>query len=152
MGEILLYFYVPMFPGKDFLMGQIRKIKKHEEERDRSGKKFKTRRKEWRKEKERVLFSYIHGGSHTRVFSIGWERPRATLDQENPLVWETNSLTTFVHPFHSFLHLTAWENIQSAAYNLKGLSTFRNVEILKECSFQKNQILLRENRESCKIF
>jgi len=63
-----------------------------------------------------------------------------------------NSLTTFVHPFYSFLHLKAWENIQSAAYNLKGLLTFRNVEILKECSFQKNQILLRENRESCKIF
>jgi hypothetical protein len=31
-------------------------------------------------------------------------------------------------------------------------SICQNVEILKECSFQKNQILLRENRESCKIF
>jgi hypothetical protein len=26
VGEIMLYFYVPMFPGKIFLMGQIRKV------------------------------------------------------------------------------------------------------------------------------
>jgi hypothetical protein len=32
---------------------------------------------------------------------------------------------------------------------LRVFLTFRNVEILKECSFRKNQILLRENRESC---
>jgi hypothetical protein len=35
---------------------------------------------------------------------------------------------------------------------LRVFLTFRNVEILKECSFQRNQIFLRENRESCKIF
>jgi hypothetical protein len=35
--------------------GQIRKFRK------------KTRRKEWRKEKEEIF--YIHGGSHTRVCS-----------------------------------------------------------------------------------
>ncbi len=29
MGAILLYFYVPMFPWKDFLTGPIRKIQKH---------------------------------------------------------------------------------------------------------------------------
>jgi hypothetical protein len=34
-GEIPLYFYVPVFPWKDFLMGWIRKIPKHKEERDR---------------------------------------------------------------------------------------------------------------------
>jgi hypothetical protein len=33
-----------MFPWKDFLMGQIRKIQKHKEERDRSGKFKKTRK------------------------------------------------------------------------------------------------------------
>jgi hypothetical protein len=33
---------------------------------------------------------YIGGGSHTRVFSIGWEHLRATLPQENPLVWGTS--------------------------------------------------------------
>jgi hypothetical protein len=43
-----------MFPWKDFLMGWIRKLQKHKE-RDRSGKKFKTRRKEWRKEKEEIF-------------------------------------------------------------------------------------------------
>jgi hypothetical protein len=32
VGEILLYLYVPMFPWKDFLMGQIRKIQIHNKE------------------------------------------------------------------------------------------------------------------------
>jgi hypothetical protein len=57
-----------MFPWKDFLMGWIRKIQKHKE-RDISGKILKTRRKEWRKEKEEIFF--LHGGSHTCVFSVG---------------------------------------------------------------------------------
>jgi hypothetical protein len=56
--EILLYFYVPMFPWKDFLMGRIRKNKKHKEERHRSGKFKKTRRKEWRKERKDI-FRYM---------------------------------------------------------------------------------------------
>jgi hypothetical protein len=87
------------------------------------------------------------------VFSIGWERPRATLDQENPvLVWETPLQHSFIHFIHSF----TWKpgrifNLQHMMI-LRVFLTFRNVEILKECSFQKNQILLRENRESCKIF
>jgi hypothetical protein len=36
------------------------------------------------------LFCNGRGGSHTRVFSICWERPRVTLpqDQEEPLEWE----------------------------------------------------------------
>ncbi len=67
MREIPLYFYVPIFPWKRFfdgtdqensktlLMGQIRKIQKHKEERDRSGKFEKTRRKERRKEKEEIV-------------------------------------------------------------------------------------------------
>jgi hypothetical protein len=33
VGEIPLYFYVPMFPWKDFLMAQIRKIQKNKKER-----------------------------------------------------------------------------------------------------------------------
>jgi hypothetical protein len=47
-----------MFPWKEFLIGQKRKIQKHKEERDRSGKFKKTRRKEWRKEKEKN-FTYM---------------------------------------------------------------------------------------------
>ncbi len=74
MGEIPLYFYVPMFPWKDFLMGWIKKIQKHKEERDKLGKFKKTRRKEWREKRD----FYIRGGSHTRVFSIGQERPQHT--------------------------------------------------------------------------
>ncbi len=58
-GKILLYFYVPM---ERFLMEWIRKIQNHEE-RDRSGKFKKTRRKE----KKRLLRT---GGSHTHVFSL----------------------------------------------------------------------------------
>ncbi len=55
--------YDSMFPWKDFLMGQIRKIQKHKEERKRRN-------------------FYICGGSHTCVFSIGQECPQATV-----LVW-----------------------------------------------------------------
>ncbi len=63
-GEITLYFYVPMFPWKDFFDGKDwENTKKHKEERDRSGKFNRTRRKEWRKEKEEIF--YIRGGSHT---------------------------------------------------------------------------------------
>ncbi len=43
---------------------------------DESGKFKNTRRKECRKEKEEIF--YTHGGSHTHVFSIGREHPRAT--------------------------------------------------------------------------
>jgi len=55
VGEILLYFYVPMFPWKDFLMGRIRKIQKHKEERDRSGKKFKNKKERMEERKKRDL-------------------------------------------------------------------------------------------------
>jgi len=58
VGEIPLYFYISMFPWKDFLMRQIKKAQKHKEERNRSGKNLKTRRKEWRKEKEEI-FTYL---------------------------------------------------------------------------------------------
>jgi hypothetical protein len=30
---------------------------------------------------------YVRGSSHTRVFSIGRERPRVTLPRENPHLW-----------------------------------------------------------------
>jgi hypothetical protein len=58
VGEIPLYFYVPMFPWKDFLMPRIMKTKKHKKERDRSGKFRKTSRKEWRKEKEEIFLFF----------------------------------------------------------------------------------------------
>ncbi len=67
--------YVPMLPWKDFLMGQIRKIQKREE-RGRSGEFKKTRRKEWRKEKEEIF--YVCEGSHICVFSIVREHPGST--------------------------------------------------------------------------
>jgi len=56
---IFLRSHVPMFPWKDFMTGQIKKIRKHKHERDRSGKFKKTRRKEWRKEKEEIFFTTI---------------------------------------------------------------------------------------------
>jgi hypothetical protein len=42
VGEIPLYFYVPVFPWKDFSMGWIRKIKKNKNERmeERKGRDF----------------------------------------------------------------------------------------------------------------
>jgi hypothetical protein len=56
VGEILLYFYIPMFPWKDFLMGQIKKIQKHKEEMDRSGKKIKNKKERMEERKRRFLF------------------------------------------------------------------------------------------------
>jgi hypothetical protein len=49
-----------MFPWKDFLMGQIRKIQKQKEERDRSGKfkKNKKERMEERKRRDFILFYF----------------------------------------------------------------------------------------------
>jgi len=57
-------------------MGQIRKIQKHKEERDRSGKFKKTRRKGVDERKRRDF--HVREGSHTGVFSIHREHPRAT--------------------------------------------------------------------------
>ncbi len=91
MREILLYFYVPMFPWKDFLMGRIREIKKHKEERDRSDKNSKKQeRKNGGKKKKiflgtwRFLYSWVLNRSGT---PLGY-CPRANFHQENPLVWE----------------------------------------------------------------
>jgi hypothetical protein len=52
VGEILLYFYIPMFPWKDFFIGRIKKFQKYKEERDRSGK-FKKNKKERMEERKR---------------------------------------------------------------------------------------------------
>jgi hypothetical protein len=71
--------YISTFPyahGKIFLMGGMRKIQKHKEERDRSGK-FKKNKKERMKEIKRKDLC-VHGISHTCVFSIGWGCPQAT--------------------------------------------------------------------------
>jgi hypothetical protein len=61
-GEILLYFYVPMFLQKDFFRW------------DRSGKFEKTRKKKWRKEKEEIfiyLFAYMEVPILMRTHSDG---------------------------------------------------------------------------------
>jgi hypothetical protein len=67
-GEITLYFYVPMFPWKDFFDGKDWENTKNTRRKGTDTGKFKrTRRKEWRKEKEEIF--YIRGGSHT-VFLV----------------------------------------------------------------------------------
>ncbi len=53
--EIPLYFYVPMFPWKYFLIGWIMKIQKHKEERDKSEKFKKQEGKNGGKKKKRLL-------------------------------------------------------------------------------------------------
>jgi hypothetical protein len=97
-GAILLYFYVPMFPWKDFLMGQIRKILKHQGGKGQISKiQKKTRRKEWREKKRRdfifyfFYFFYVGGGSHTHVFSISQESPQATTALMRPSLSRTHS-------------------------------------------------------------
>jgi hypothetical protein len=62
--------------GKIFLMGWIKKIQKHKEKRDRTGK-FKKNKKEKMEERQRRDFFKVRGGSHTHVFSIGREHHRA---------------------------------------------------------------------------
>jgi hypothetical protein len=58
-------------------MGQIRKIQKHKEERERSGKFKKKTKKEGKNEgkKKKRFLPDMEVGSHTRVFSIGHKRP-----------------------------------------------------------------------------
>jgi hypothetical protein len=77
-----------MFPWKDFLMGWIRTIQKHKEERGRSGNFKKTRRKEWSKEKEEI-FTYMEVPILVcvlhRLRTPSGNHPHATLPQENPL-------------------------------------------------------------------
>jgi hypothetical protein len=79
-----------MFPWKDFLMGWIMKIQKHKEARDKSEKFKKTRKKEWRKEKEEIV-KYMEIPILVCSPSVGnapGYHPDGTLPQENPLVWE----------------------------------------------------------------
>jgi hypothetical protein len=98
-----LYFYIPMFPWKDFLMGWIRKIQKHKEERTdqknsktQGGKgqirKFQKNQegKNWRKEKEEI-FTYMEVPIVmcvlNRLRTPSGYHPCATVPQENPLAW-----------------------------------------------------------------
>ncbi len=71
--------YISTFPcshGKMFWWDGSGKFKKHKEKRDRSGKLKKTRRKEWRKEKEEIFI--VCGGSYTHVLFIVQDQPQAT--------------------------------------------------------------------------
>jgi hypothetical protein len=75
---------------EQFLMGRIRKIQKHKEEGDKSGKFKKTRRKKLRKEREEI-FAYVEVPILVCLPLVGDARgyhPGATLRQENPLIWE----------------------------------------------------------------
>jgi hypothetical protein len=56
--------------------GQIRKIQKHKKERDRSGKFKKTRRKEWRKEKEEIATTSRGENSKKREGKSGGKKKK----------------------------------------------------------------------------
>jgi hypothetical protein len=79
-----------MFPWKDFSMRWIKKVQIHKEERDRSGKFNKRRRKERRKEKEEI-FTYlevpilVYSPSVRNALRLP---PSCNLPHENPLIWE----------------------------------------------------------------
>jgi hypothetical protein len=82
--------YISTFPWKDFLMGRIKKIQNHKEERHRSGKLKKTRWKEWRKEKEEI-FTFMEVLILICSALVGNTKgyhPCATFPQENPHIWE----------------------------------------------------------------
>jgi hypothetical protein len=53
VGEIMLYLYVPMFPWKDFLMGQIRNLKNTRRKgTDQENSKKQERKMEERKRRD----------------------------------------------------------------------------------------------------
>jgi len=87
VGEIRLYFYIPKFPWKDFLMRRIQKVQKHEES-DRAGNFKKTRRKDWRKEKEELVQTLRFPVYSPSVGNALRLLPLCDLPQENPLIWE----------------------------------------------------------------
>jgi hypothetical protein len=76
---IFLCSHVPM---ERFFDGTDQENSKTQGGKGHSSRKIKKTR---RKEKEEIF--YIHGGSHTHVFSICQEHPCATLYEENPLIW-----------------------------------------------------------------
>jgi hypothetical protein len=58
---IFLRSHVPMFLWKDFMTGQIKKIRKHKEERNRSGKLKKNKKERMEERKRRDFFDYYFG-------------------------------------------------------------------------------------------
>jgi hypothetical protein len=90
-GESLLYFYIPMFPWKDVLMGWIRKIQKTQGEKGqiRKVKKNKKERMEERKRRDFYrMWRFLYSCALHRSGSASGYHHCATLPQENPLVWE----------------------------------------------------------------
>jgi len=91
--------YISTLPWKEFLMGQIRKIQKHKEERHRSGK-FEKNNMERMEERKRRDF-YIHGGSPTHVFCIGRQhqglRPSCDPPSGEPTHMRTSPTTLNCH-------------------------------------------------------
>jgi hypothetical protein len=99
------YFYVPMFPWKDFWWDGSRKLKDTRRKGTKIRKFRKTRPKEWRKEKEEIFFSSTWRFPYScDLHSVGnsvevpilvcspWTplsyHPCVTFPQENPLIWE----------------------------------------------------------------
>jgi len=76
-----------MFPGEDFLMGQIRKIQKHEE-KDRAGKFKNTRRKGTDQENSKKREGKNGGKKKKRSLQHRMERveERKRRDRHN-IVW-----------------------------------------------------------------
>ncbi len=98
-----------MFPWKDYLMGRIRNIQKHKEKRDRSGKLKKKNKKETVEQRKRRDFD-AHGGSHTRVFSIGRNAPGLPPSGEPTHMGTSPTTSKFVlvQCRLAFLHLRQW--------------------------------------------
>ncbi len=72
--------------GKIFWWDRSRKFKNTRRKGTQFKKKFKKQEGKNEGKKKKEIF-YIHGGSHTHVFSICQEHPCATLYEENPLIW-----------------------------------------------------------------
>jgi len=82
-----------MFPWKDFLIGRIRKIQKHKEERDRSAKFKEQEGKNGGKKKKRfsrrcVQVPILMCSPSVEKGKPWGYRPHVTLPPENPFVLE----------------------------------------------------------------
>jgi hypothetical protein len=84
---IFLCSHVPM---ESFLIGQIMKIQKQKDERDREGKFNKIEEKYGGKKKKRLIstWSFPFSCDLHRLGTASGYRPRVNLPQENPLVCE----------------------------------------------------------------
>jgi len=101
--------YISMFLWKEFLMGWITKIQKHKEERNRSGKNFKRKRrgKNGGKKKKKYFLLRTWRFPYSCVLHQSGT-PFGLPPSCNPPLWEPPlqpKAYPYIHPFNTVCHL-----------------------------------------------